>query len=140
MSGIEVHHQEGDRFRIQIRGHEIVVDQPLSDGGGDMGPTPTELFVASLASCVAFYGGRFLVRHGLSAEGFEVECDFAFAKDRPARVSSIDIRVSLPEGFPSERRAAFLSVLEHCTVHNSIRQAPAVGIDFSVAREAAPVG
>ena len=39
-----------DRFDIQVRGHTITVDQPAEFGGGDVGPTPTELFVAGLAS------------------------------------------------------------------------------------------
>ena len=54
MTNVVVVHEEGDRFALTIRGHRIVVDQPVEDGGGDAGPTPTELFVASLASCVAF--------------------------------------------------------------------------------------
>jgi uncharacterized OsmC-like protein len=137
MSTIEVRHQDGDRFRVRVRGHELVVDQPVEDGGGDMGPTPTELFVAGLASCVAYYGGRFLQRHGLAAEGFAVTCDFAFASDRPARVGSVSIGVRLPDGFPDERRAAFVSVIEHCTVHNSIRTAPDIRIGLVEAREAA---
>ena len=44
--------QSEDRFDIQIRGHTITVDQPTEIGGDDVGPTPTELFVAGLASCV----------------------------------------------------------------------------------------
>ena len=55
MPTVTVTHDVGDRFDIAIRGHVVHVDQPESDGGSDTGPTPTELFVASLASCVAFY-------------------------------------------------------------------------------------
>jgi uncharacterized OsmC-like protein len=136
-STIRVRPLGGDRYRIAIRGHEVLVDQPVEDGGSDAAPTPTELFVASLAGCVAFYGGRFLRRHGLSEQGFAVECAFAFAKDRPARVSEIHVRVRLPEGFPAERRAAFLAVLEHCTVHNSIVQAPRIAFALEAADRAA---
>ncbi len=35
-------------LRLGIRGHEVVVDQPVADGGTDAGPTPTELFVGGL--------------------------------------------------------------------------------------------
>jgi putative redox protein len=137
MSEIEVRHDDGDRFRVRVRGHEIVVDQPVSDGGGDSGPTPTELFVAGLASCVAFYGGRFLRRHDIPADGFGVRCRFEFASDRPARVGAIALDVTLPRGFPAARRAAFRSVIEHCTVHNSITQAPTIGIAIVESRAAA---
>ncbi len=109
----------------------------MDDGGGDLGPTPTELFVAGLASCIAFYGRRFLRRHGLGEHGFEITCDFAMAADAPARVSSVEMNVALPEGFPAARRAAFLAVIEHCTVHNSIRQAPELRIELHSARGAA---
>jgi len=132
-----VRHERGDRFRVEIRGHELVVDQPVEDGGEDSGPTPTELFVAGLASCVGFYAGRYLHRHDLPPEGLAVECDFAFATDRPARVSQVDLRVVLPEGFPEDRRAGLLAVVEHCTVHNSITHAPEIRITLGAKQPAA---
>lgn len=128
MNDIHIRPEGGDRYRIRIRGHEVLVDQPVDDGGEDTAPTPTELFVAGLASCVAFYAGRFLRRHDLPTEGLAVDCGFSFASDRPARVDTIEIVVRLPEGFPQERRKALASVVEHCTVHNSLRQPPEVGI------------
>ena len=30
----------GDRHQIMVRGHEIVVDQPVESGGEDAGPIP----------------------------------------------------------------------------------------------------
>ncbi len=137
MSEISVRHEGGDRFRIEVRGHAMTVDQPVEDGGADSAPTPTELFVAGLASCVAFYGARYLGRHGLAREGFGVDCSFAFATDRPARVASIEIAVTLPQGFPPERREAFFAVIEHCTVHNSIVTRPDIRISLTEERRAA---
>ena len=128
MSDIRVHHLGDDRYRIAIRGHDVLVDQPIEEGGRDTAPTPTELFVAGLAGCVAFYAGRYLRRHDLPTEGLAVDCAFGFAPDRPARVGKVEVVVRLPEGFPDERRKALLSVVEHCTVHNSLVQPPEVGI------------
>ncbi len=130
MNEMRVEHEGGDRYRVRIRGHELVVDQLVDDGGEDAGPTPTELFVAGLASCVAFYAGRFLRRHDLPAEGLAVDCGFAFAEDRPARVGRIELVVHLPSGFPEDRRAALAAVVEHCTVHNSLRRPPEVEISL----------
>jgi len=36
---------------VRARDHEVRIDEPLSAGGGDTGMMPTELFIASLASC-----------------------------------------------------------------------------------------
>jgi uncharacterized OsmC-like protein len=137
MSEIVVRHEEGDRYRIEVRGHRMWVDQPTQHGGDDAAPTPTELFVAGLASCVAFYGGRYLARHHLASDGFGVECSFDLADDRPARVSSITISVVLPDRFPPERREAFLAVVEHCTVHNSMTTRPEIAIALRDRRRAA---
>jgi putative redox protein len=128
MSEILVRHVERDRFRIEIRGHEIDVDQPVEDGGDDKAPTPTELLVAALASCVAFYAGRYLRRHDLSTTGLEVGCTATMAEGRPARVTSMDVRLRLPAGFPDERRAGLKAVVEHCTVHNTLVDPPDVAI------------
>jgi hypothetical protein len=38
MADILVAHEEGDRFTISIRVHEITIDQPVEDGGTDKGP------------------------------------------------------------------------------------------------------
>jgi putative redox protein len=43
----------GYRCRVTARAFEIRVDEPLEAGGDDTGPQPTELFLASLASCFA---------------------------------------------------------------------------------------
>ena len=115
---------DGDRLRIAIRGHELFVDQPVEDGGGDTAPTPTELFLGSLAACVEFYAERFLRRHGLGTDGLSVGCDYAWAQN-PTRVGQIRLVVEAPTLTPPLREA-FSRVVEHCTVHNTLRQPPAV--------------
>jgi putative redox protein len=137
METIEVRHLHKDRFSVRVRGHVLMVDQPVADGGDDMGPTPTELFVAGLASCVGFYTERFLRRHGLPADGLRIGCGFDFAKDRPARVSAVRLTVDVPVLLTPGQREALERVVEHCTVHNSIRQAPDVRIELDVLEIAA---
>lgn len=130
MGTLGVRHVDGDRFEIDVRGHLVAVDQPVEDGGADSAPTPTELFVAGLASCVAFYARRYLVRHDLPVEGLAVRSDFEMGS-RPARVASIRVEVSLPDGVPAERRDALLAVASHCTVHNSLDQPPRVTVELA---------
>ena len=127
---LRVEHRGGDRFDIDLRGHVISVDQPVEDGGDDTAPTPTELFIASLASCVAFYARRYLVRHHLPTEGLAVEATFDMGT-RPARVSGIDVRLILPAGVPPERRDALLAVASHCTVHNTLTTTPEISITLA---------
>lgn len=127
---VTVSHLSGDAYHIMTRGHSVFVDQPVADGGQDAAATPTELLVASLASCVAFYAGRYLTRHGLDRTGLAVTAEFAMAADRPARVASVRLQISAP-GLPEQRRDAMLAVASHCTVHNTLRQEPSVSIELA---------
>jgi len=131
---IWVRHEGGDRYLIEVGGHGVVVDQPET---GDSGPTPTDLFVGSLAACTAHYAGRFFARHGLDAEGFGLACTFEMATDRPSRVGSITLRLELPQAFPEDLRERLLAVIEHCTVHNSIVVPPATRFELVAPKRAA---
>lgn len=126
---IQVDHRSGDRFGIRIRDHVLSVDQPIDAGGDDTAPTPTELFVASLTSCVAFYARRYLRRHHFDTTGLGVDASFHLA-DKPARVDRIDITIRLADDLPAARRGALLAVARHCTVHNSITTEPAISIEL----------
>ncbi len=127
---VRVEHKGSDLFEVAIRGHLVHVDQPLEDGGSNAAPTPTELFVASLASCVAHYARRFLARHKLPTEGLSVTARFTMA-GRPSRVAQVTVSVNLPAGVPEERKAALLAVASHCTVHNSLAEPPEVSIGLA---------
>ena len=135
MSTITAWHLDGDRFAVRARDHLFTVDQPVTDGGADTAPTPTELFVAGLVSCVAFYARRYLARHNLPTDGLLVTGDYDLEL-RPARVSDVRIDITLPAGVPADRRQALLAVASHCTVHNSLTTPPDVTVALSDAHVA----
>lgn len=130
-SRMEVAFISGESYEITVRGHRIVVDQPVEAGGDDTAPTPTELLVASLASCVAFYAGRYLTRHGYSRTGLTVSTSFDMSADPPSRVSGIQISVKAPTDLPEARRPALSAVISRCTVHNTLHEPPAVSIELA---------
>jgi len=125
---VTVRHLAGDRLRIEVRGHLLFSDQPEEDGGDDTAPTPTELFIASLAACVAYYAERFLRRNDLSTEGLAVGAEFDWAGS-PHRVGAIRLMVDAP-GLTHEREEAFRRVIDHCTIHNTLRQPPEVELSL----------
>ena len=126
----------GDRHRIMVRGHEIVVDQPVESGGEDAGPTPTDLFVASLASCVAHYARRGL---GAGCEGPTVRCTWRMSETPPWRVAAIAIDVMLPASTSDARLEAVRRAIRHCTVHNSLLSPPAITVRADLAPALATV-
>ncbi|WP_199238734.1 OsmC family protein [Kribbella steppae] len=113
-----------------MRGHVVTVDQPQDAGGQDYGPTPTELFVASVASCVEFYARRYLARHHIDPTGLSVRASYHLAA-KPPRVDQIEISIDVPTDLPATRRDALLAVANHCTVHNSLTTPPRVEITLA---------
>ena len=124
---ISVTPEPGHRFAITVRGHVLHVDQPVEEGGEDTAPTPVELFVASLASCTAHLARLYLTRHDLPTVGLSAEASWEMV-EKPHRVGSIDVALTLPPGVPEEMRARLLKVASHCTVHNSIENTPDIRI------------
>ena len=127
MTAVSVTHDGDDRFSIATRGHVVHVDQPESDGGSDTGPTPTELFVASLASCVAFYARRYLKRHDLPEEGLTVTAQ-AESGDKPSRRRNHDDHPHASRGRTcgQARGAACRRLALHRAQH---AHAPSRGVD-----------
>ena len=119
-SGIEIEQISGAAFDIEIGGHHVVVDQPEESGGDDLGPTPSQLFVAALAACSAHYAYSYLRAHGLPDVGIAAGCTYEWSSDAPPRISAVDIRLTLPADLPPERLPAVLRAASRCAVHSSI--------------------
>jgi uncharacterized OsmC-like protein len=97
---LRVTHDGGARFRIAVRGHELFVDPPFSANGTDSAPTPTELFVASVAACAAYYGRAYLARRGLP-DAVDVTARWRLSRV-PDRVALVSLLVNAP-GVPRDK-------------------------------------
>jgi uncharacterized OsmC-like protein len=126
---LTVVHHSGSRFDITAGKHVVITDQPVEDGGADAGMSPVDLFVGSLASCVAYFVGRFCARHRIPREGLKVDAEWAMA-ERPHRVGQITLSIHLPYRLTPEQRERLLMVAHGCTVHQSIAVPAKVAIDL----------
>jgi putative redox protein len=124
---LSVSHHGGTRYDIVSGSHRIVTDQPVEDGGQDAGVSPVELFVGSVASCVAYFVGRFCTRHGISLEGLCVEADWDMVEN-PHRVGHIGLSVRVSHPLAPELQDRLLKVAHACTVHHSLTIAPTIDI------------
>lgn len=130
MPALCVTHDEADRFTVCVRNHRLAVDQPITEGGGDMGLSPVEMFVASIATCVGHYARRYLHRHGLPEDPLAVAAHWTMAAN-PVRIGSLRLDLNLPDELPPVRRRAVLAVARHCTLHNTLNSPPDVTIEFA---------
>ncbi len=66
----------GTRTNISIRRHEFHSDEPLEAGGSDSAPTPGELMLGALGSCMAITCKLYAGRKGWDLTGVEVALDY----------------------------------------------------------------
>src|SRR6476619_5173237 len=113
MTTTTVTHRAGSSFAIQIRSHEILVDQTLAGDGADSAPTPLELLGASLGGCIAYYVHQFLTTRDLPADGIKVSVSQTRAAS-PSRIDSFSVAVQLPAEIPERYASVLERVLEIC--------------------------
>jgi uncharacterized OsmC-like protein len=124
-----VNHIDGIKLVAEVGKHKIVTDQPVSNGGQDAGPTPPMIFVSSLAMCVGVYAIFYCQRHKINYQGLTVKTEWAKA-DNPARVGSVTMRISLPDGCPEEHKAKLHAMVEKCMIHNTLKVSPEITIEI----------
>jgi uncharacterized OsmC-like protein len=120
----------GVRVETQLGAHTVVTDQLPVHGGTDAGPSPYDLFLASIATCAGFYAAAFCQSRKLATEGLALalEVDEDEASHLP---KGMTVHLTLPKGFPEQYRAAILRAVENCKVKKSLAAAPAVRVLFS---------
>jgi putative redox protein len=106
-------------FESRVNGHRVVIDVPASMGGKGRGPTPPDLFVASLGSCVAAFVANYCNNTGIDTTGMTVDVSFEKAED-PTRLTDMRVEVNLPRGDLKGRENAILRVAERCPVHETV--------------------
>jgi putative redox protein len=119
MPYLSVSGDRGPGFRVSVGGHDLVVDSPPEAGGHGTGPTPSELFVASLAACAAETASSFLAARGREGQLLEVGCHYEL-EEAPLRVGSIQLTVHLREELPPDLSSALMRAIYRCSVHTSI--------------------
>jgi putative redox protein len=137
MPTIKTAYQGDMLFESQFGDHRLLIDLPPSMGGANRGPTPPELFIASLGSCVGAFAATYCEQAGIDTR--EMSVDVSFDKvDNPTRLTNLSILVNLPYGDCSRRNQALKRVAEHCPVHETIVTLEGIEIEFQSERKAVP--
>lgn len=119
-------HEEGLRCRVRAGEFDLVVDEPESVGGTDRGPQPTELFLASVASCFTLALAWSARKRGI--EPSSVEVDTTGVYDGP-RFSTVRIAARVG-GLTADEVSTLVRAAERvCYVTNTLRTPPEIAIE-----------
>src|ERR1700684_4560528 len=111
-------HHTAYRHSVDIRNHQIVVDEPKDTGGDDEGPSPQELLAASLASCTAITMEMYAKHKGWDIGAVEVQVDYTPAeRGCPTRLK---LALRLPAACSAEQVERLKVIAAKCPVHRTL--------------------
>lgn len=106
-------------FESKLGNHSLLIDVPPGMGGSDRAPTPPDIFVASLGSCVAAFVANYCQQAGIDATDMSVDVSFDKVEN-PTRLVNLAVTIIVPNAECENRRKAMQRVAEHCPVHETI--------------------
>lgn len=111
--------RKGHHHEVEVDGHVVVVDEPTEAGGTDIGPSPTRLLAAALASCTAITIGMYTDRKGWELPGLEVSVDFEGSPEA-GEAARFVVDLGLPDGLTDEQVERIVVIAGKCPVHRTL--------------------
>jgi uncharacterized OsmC-like protein len=115
------------QFEVDARGHKVICDQPVDNGGFDEGMTPPDFLLASLGTCAGYYAVQYLKTRNLPMEGLQVRVTAEKVKP-PARMDNFRIEVKLPESVEEQHIDGVTRSVHKCLIHNTLLNPPKIEI------------
>lgn len=124
MEDIKVTFPGGKRVDAEYKSFLMKTDQPVYAGGEGTAPTPFDLFLGSIATCVGFYVLAFCQNRGYRMDQASVAMRM-FKKEEKKKIDKISFEIQLPPEFPDKYRKAIIKSVDSCAVKAHIVDAPA---------------
>ncbi|MBU6358631.1 MAG: OsmC family protein [Chloroflexi bacterium] len=104
------------RSKITAGVHMLIADEPVNEGGLDLGPTPIQLLAGSLGSCTTITLRMYADRKGWPLQGADVNVTI----DRTTTQASIQRNIRLHGPLDETQRARLMQVADACPVHKML--------------------
>jgi len=103
--------------KLSMRGHLLVADEPIDNGGSDAGPTPTELLMSSLASCTTSTLRMYADRKGWEVDRIDLEMGIRIEKTDSGQISYLESIIEITGNMTSEQKERLLEIARKCPIH-----------------------
>jgi len=123
-------HGGADSFKqeITVGKHALVADEPVSAGGGDVGPDPYDYLLTALGVCTSMTVGFYARRNKLPLENVKVSLWHSriYARDceecetKEGMLDRIDVEIELTESLSEAQHAKLMEIAAKCPVHRTL--------------------
>ena len=108
---------------IEVSGHRLIGDEPASQGGADLGPSPYDLLTAALGACTATTVRWYALKMGWPLEhvSVEVEHEKRMQAGHPDMVDAFRKRVVITgPDLTGEQKQKLFEIAARCPVHKTL--------------------
>ncbi len=102
---------------INVRGHQLIGDEPLDHGGQDKGPRPQELVLSGLATCAASTMKMYADRKGWQVEQIFIEVKLITEKTDSGQISQITENIRIEGNIDADQKKRMVEIAGKCPVH-----------------------
>jgi putative redox protein len=106
------------RVEILVGAHRLVGDEPLAEGGADVGPSPFGFLLSGLAACTVTTLRMYATRKGW--EFRDITVDVRYDVDESGK-ASIERKITVPQSLSAEQRDRLAEVAARTPVTLAIR-------------------
>lgn len=129
-NGVIVRNATNGRFaqEIMIGQHTLIADEPITNGGNDLGPSPYDLLLAALGTCTAMTLRMYADLNHIPLQQAIVKLthEKIYAKDcencenNNAKIDHINRYIELQGNLDAEQRKKLLEIANKCPVHRTL--------------------
>lgn len=113
---------------ILIGKHKLEADEPIANGGTDIGPSPYDFLLAGLGACTSMTIRMYATLNKIPLEGVEIELstekihaiDCADCENKNAKIDHIERKIKLTGPLSQEQRMKLLDIANKCPVHRTL--------------------
>ena len=98
--------------------HELIADEPKTNGGSDLGFSPSELLCSALATCTCVTLRMYADRKEWSLEKVAVHIEME--TDTSKNVTNIKREIQLFGNLNEEEKKHLIEIAEHCPIHKTL--------------------
>jgi len=132
---------QGSGFKTECKAgkHTVIIDQPLSGGGTDAGPTPLDYQLIALGGCIAAIGRVVAMQRKIPVRGIRVSVEGDVNTDgllgKPSQdrmgLSAIKAKVQIDADLSVEEKTALLHEIDkRCPISDNLNNISPVAIEL----------
>ena len=109
-----------DKYKtiISSETNQLIADEPIADGGTDLGFSPVELLAGALASCTSITLRMYADRKEWDID--EIKVDVQFSRDTTTNSTSFQRTISYAGNLETAQEERLIAIANACPVHKTL--------------------